>query len=281
MGETRTDQQTTTDRPGALGWTTRGDLAALTRPGAGAPVVVVHGVMADAEAWRPVAEAIAPERPVLVPNRRGRRPGPGTGVGYGLDREVADLTAWLHGLGEPADVVAHSYGGLVALEAVRRGAPARSLVLYEPVARPCGDHLLPRLRAALAAEDLDTAVEMINVDLSGYSREHVAQLRRTPAWPRLRELAVPSAEELGAIERFPLDPAGYRSLGVPVALLAGELSRHRPPYGGALERVRATLGVDDVALLPGQDHLAHVTAPDLLARTLAREIARMAVEHSA
>lgn len=139
----------------------------------------------------------------------------------------------------------------------------------------------PRLRAALAAEDLDTAVEMINVDLSGYSREHVAQLRCTPAWPRLRELAVPSAEELGAIERFPLDPAGYRSLGVPVALLAGELSRHRPPYGGALERVRATLGVDDVALLPGQDHVAHVTAPDLLARTLAHEIARMAVEHSA
>src|SRR5690606_17394247 len=90
-------------------------------------------------------------------------------------------------------------------------APARSLVLYEPVARPFGDHVLPRLRAALAAEDLDTAVEMINVDLSGYSREHVAQLRCTPAWPRLRELAVPSAEELGAIERFPLDPAGYRS----------------------------------------------------------------------
>lgn len=121
----------------------------------------------------------------------------------------------------------------------------------------------------------------VNVDLSGYSREHVAQLRCTPAWPRLRELAVPSAEELGAIERFPLDPAGYRSLGVPVALLAGELSRHRPPYGGALERVRATLGVHDVALLPGQDHVAHVTAPDLLARTLVHEIARMAVEHSA
>ncbi len=160
MGETRTDQQTATDRPGALGWTTRGDLAALTRPGAGAPVVVVHGVMADAEAWRPVAEAIAPERPVLVPNRRGRRPGPGTGAGYGLDREVEDLTAWLRGIAEPADVVAHSYGGLVALEAVRRGAPARSLVLYEPVARPFGDHVLPRLRAALAAEDLDTAVEM-------------------------------------------------------------------------------------------------------------------------
>src|SRR5690606_18901464 len=76
----------------------------------------------------------------------------------------------------------------------------------------------------------------------------------------------------------PLDPAGYRSLGVPVALVAGELSRHRPPYGGALERVRATLGVDDVTLLPGQDHLAHVTGPDLLARTLAREIARVGVE---
>src|SRR5690606_11613353 len=132
----RTDQQTATDRAGALGWTTRGDLAALTRPGAGSPVVVVHGVMADAEAWRRVAEAIAPERPVLVPNRRGRRPGPGTGVGYGLDREVADLTAWLHGLGEPADEIGRAYGGLVALGAVRRGAPARSLVLYEPVARP-------------------------------------------------------------------------------------------------------------------------------------------------
>ena len=42
------------------------DLVALARPGTGVPVVLLHGVMADAAAWRRVVDAVAPGRPVEV-----------------------------------------------------------------------------------------------------------------------------------------------------------------------------------------------------------------------
>jgi pimeloyl-ACP methyl ester carboxylesterase len=53
---------------------------------------------------------------------------------YSLDAEVDALRALLDGLGEPAFVFGHSYGGLVAIEtALRAPALVRALVLYEPV----------------------------------------------------------------------------------------------------------------------------------------------------
>jgi pimeloyl-ACP methyl ester carboxylesterase len=245
--------------------TATGTLSALSRPGTGTPIVLLHGAMADAPAWRNVAAALPSDRPLLLPNRRGRAPSAPLGDDYGIDREVEDLMGWLDTLPGPVDVAAHSYGGLIATEAVRRGADVRSLVLYEPVARPFGGPALPALSEAVGRGDLDRAVEIINVDVSGYSWEHVETLRNSRAWGRLRELAAPSAAELGAINGFDLEPDAYRSLGIPVMLVAGELSRHRPPYGPSVEVFREALGLDDVVLLGDQDHLAHITAPEALA----------------
>lgn len=250
--------------------TPTGAVTGLRRPGEGAPIVVVHGVMADAAAWTRVVDALAPRRPAMVLNRRGRSPSSPLDADYSLDTEVEDLVAWLELEDRPADLVAHSYGGLVAVEAVRRGVEVRSLVLYEPVARPFAGGALPRLTAALERGDLDAAVEIINVDLSGYSREHVADLRAGPHWDRLRRLAVPAGQELAAIEAFGFEEHSYAGLGVPVTLVAGELSRHRPPYGPSVDRYRAALGVDDVTLLAGHDHLAHVTGPVELAWAIER-----------
>lgn len=245
------------------------ELVALTRSGTGTPVVLLHGVMADAHAWRHVVDAVAPGRPAWVPNRRGRQPSGALPDDYSVDSEVADLCAWLAVLDQPVDLVAHSYGGTIATEAVRRGAAVRSLVLYEPVARPFGDDALPLLQEALARHDLDAAVEIINVDLSGYSREHVAALRADErVWTVLRALAIPSGAELAAIQAFDFRPSAYSDLGVPVTLIAGALSRHRPPYGPSVDRFKDALGLDDVVVLPGHDHLAHVTGPQDLARAV-------------
>jgi pimeloyl-ACP methyl ester carboxylesterase len=113
--------------------THEGPLAALTRQGEGTPLVLVHGAMADAYAWTKVVNSLAPERPVLLPNRRGRKPSSQIGDSYSVETEVEDLLAWLETLPGPVHVAGHSYGGLIATEAIRRGAAARSLVLYEPV----------------------------------------------------------------------------------------------------------------------------------------------------
>jgi hypothetical protein len=87
-------------------------------------------------------------------------------------------------------------------------------------------------------------------------------------WSKLRSLSVPAGAELAAIEAFELPSGAYASLGLPVVLVAGELSRHRPPYGPSVDRFRDALRVDDVTLLQEHDHLAHVTGPLDLARAI-------------
>jgi pimeloyl-ACP methyl ester carboxylesterase len=215
-----------------------------------------------------VVDALAPGRPAAVPDRRGRGLSGSLGADYSIDTEVQDLLYWIDLQGQPVDLVGHSYGGLVAAEAVRRGAAVRSLVLYEPVARPFGADVLPRLSSALDRADLDAAVEIINVDLSGYSREHVDGLRSSRGWAKLCALAASSGQELAAVQAFDLDPSAYADLGVPTTLVAGELSRHRPPYGPCVDLFQQALGVDEVVVLPGHDHLAHVTGPVELAAAI-------------
>ncbi|WP_457963829.1 alpha/beta hydrolase [Arthrobacter sp. D1-29] len=240
-----------------------GTLTALARPGQGVPIVIVHGVIADALTWKQVSRNVAPGRPVFLLNRRGRVPSAPLGEGYGVEREVQDLLRWLSTLEGPVDLVGHSYGGLIAVQAVRQGANVRSLVLYEPVAHPFGLEALPLVAAAISAGDLDTAVEIINVDLSGYTKAHVQALRDGPAWPKLMQLTEPAAVELHAINHFVLTVP--QSWSTPTTLIAGELSRNRPPYGPSVDLFMETLDVGSVTILAGQDHLAHVTAPQELA----------------
>lgn len=66
-------------------------LSAERRPGSGAPVLIVPGVMADAITWRPVVESINLPNPVVTVNRRGRPPSGPLGADYSVDVEVADL----------------------------------------------------------------------------------------------------------------------------------------------------------------------------------------------
>ena len=243
-----------------------GTLTALARTGQGTPVVFVHGVMADAFAWTQVAKSIAPERPVLILNRRGRSPSASLNQGYGVDSEVSDLFVWLTTLDGPADLVGHSFGGLIAVEAVRQGAAVRSLVLYEPVAYPFGMNAMPMVTTAVDAGELDTAVEIINIALSGYTHEHVEELRSGPAWPKLMQLAAPASAELSAINSFTF--AAPQSWTTPTTIIAGEHSRNRPPYGPSVDVFVEALQIRDVSILRGEDHLAHVTAPNALAQAI-------------
>ncbi len=258
------------DEPGAVGKfleitveSESGTLMALARTGQGVPIVIVHGVVADAFAWKQVARSVAPERPILVLNRRGRKPSAPLGDGYEVETEVQDLLRWLSTVDGPVDLVGHSYGGLIAVRAIQRGAEVRSLVLYEPVADPFGLEALPLVAAAINASDLDAAVEIINVDLSGYTHAHVQALRSGPAWPKLMQLSEPAGIELQAINEAVFSvPQPWTT---PTALIAGELSRNRPPYGPSMDRFMKVLDVQSVTILPGQDHLAHVTAAQELA----------------
>ncbi|MGW2836776.1 alpha/beta fold hydrolase [Streptomyces sp. NPDC001493] len=240
------------------------------RPGRGRPLLVVPGVMADAASWQPVVDALRTTHPVHVLNRRGRRPSGPLGSGYTVSTEVEDLSHVLDVLdtGSGVDLFGWSYGGLIALEAARKHPAISSLTLYEPVVRPFGAQALEALHRADLAGDLDRAVEIVNLDVSGFSAAYVAELRQTSTWQVLRPLAAPLARELAALNAHPADLPGYGDLRMPVTLLLGGDNEGTAPYGEPFARIAAAMPRARVRVMPGQGHLAHAVDPGALARAI-------------
>jgi pimeloyl-ACP methyl ester carboxylesterase len=251
-------------------------LHALWQPGTGAPLVVIPGVMTDAKGWRRAVASVDRPESVLILNRRGRAPSGSLGDNYSVETEVLDLLAWLDRLDEPVRLFGWSYGALIAIEAATRTAAVQHVIAYDPVLRPFGASAVPTLRAAITAGDLDRAVEVINLDVSRYSPEHVAALRATPAWASLRLWTAPLAEELAALNAFEPEPERWAALDVPVDLVVGECSRDGEPYGTAFTAVQRMLPGAAVHVRPGQGHLAHADGPGTLGHLVSGIIAERA-----
>jgi pimeloyl-ACP methyl ester carboxylesterase len=249
-------------------------LTALVRDGAGTPLVIVPGVMADAESWRPVVDNIHLPNPVIVVNRRGRAPSGPLGEYYSVRTEVDDLNQIIDDLGSDAHLFGWSYGGLIAVEAATERYDLRSLSLYEPVTLPFAAAQVAPLREAVAAGDLDRAVEIVNRDVSGFSAEYVASLRRSPAWAGLMPLAAPLPEELAALNAHSPALGRYPSLDMPVTLLVGERSEGGFPYGKPFSLFAGALPQARTVRIAGQGHLAHVHAPDLLGKHITDAVVR-------
>jgi pimeloyl-ACP methyl ester carboxylesterase len=106
-----------------------------------------------------------------------------------------------------------------------------------------------------------------------HARRSLRRLRDRPPWPRRqRDRAEYSIErefeDVAAVVDSIDEPASLfgHSYGATVAL--GEMSPDWAPEG--TERIRVVLPSAQVALLPGQGHMATVTAPELVADELAR-----------
>jgi pimeloyl-ACP methyl ester carboxylesterase len=114
------------------------------------PVVLLHSGGMSSRQWRKLGDALAASHRVVAPDFLGSGDNPPwpDDQPFDVTQDVDMIGRLLEGLGEPAHLVGHSYGGLVALTVARR-APARvrSLTVYDPVA-------FGVLRAAEDAEGL-------------------------------------------------------------------------------------------------------------------------------
>jgi pimeloyl-ACP methyl ester carboxylesterase len=256
------------DRPAGMVRSADGTPIACWRLGAGAPVVIVHGGLGTAASWRPVAARLAERFEVFVFDRRGRgHSGDGDGP-HTLQREVEDLEAVLAVAGPGAALLAHSYGGAVALEAARRAArgAVTAIVLYEPAVAAGGAIAaddIARMRALLAAGErgaaLDTGIAAL--DAAGLV---AADPRPAGArWPEgLLALAPTVPRELQAVTRPGLPVDRYAALTVPALVLAG--TRSPAPQRRNCERLAAALPYARLERLDGLGHVAHTAAPAAL-----------------
>lgn len=245
---------------------------AFDRSGDGPPLVLVGGALSDRGAAAPLAALLAPSFTAIAYDRRGRGDS-GDTPPYAVEREIEDLQALLAEAEGSAFVFGHSSGAVLALEATARGLPVERLALYEPpfivddTRPPLPEDYLPRLEELLAAGDRGEAVAYFLRVGPGVSEEMLAELRGSPAWPRMEALAhtLPYDGRVMGDTVFggPLPGERWASVPVPTLVMDGGDS---PPWQRNAARALADV-------LPSARHRTlegqtHGFAPEVMASAL-------------
>jgi pimeloyl-ACP methyl ester carboxylesterase len=249
-----------------------GTVIAYWRSGEGPPLMLVHGTAADHNRWAPVLPVFEQRFAVCAVDRRGRG-GSGDSDGYELEREFEDVAAVVDSLGEPAFLLAHSYGALVALEAALLTPNVRKLVFYDPGIEVAGEEIYPpdvieRLEALLEAGDRDGVVATTMREVAGLPPEVVEHMRSQPAWQARMDAAHTIPRELRAVKAYRLDPGRFADLGVPTLLLSGGDSP--AALRKAAKAVDEALPDSRVVDMPGQGHAAMDTGTELFTTEVLR-----------
>ncbi|WP_447002171.1 alpha/beta fold hydrolase [Saccharothrix isguenensis] len=236
--------------------------------GEGPVSVISHGVQTVAGHWAAVASAL-PGR-TLVANRRGRTPSCTLGDDYDLGTEVADLNRVLDFAGPGAVLIGHSYGGAIALLTAAERDDLGALVLYDPTLpldKTAGEATLGRVSDALARGDRDEAFRVVLAEVVGEAPENIEAFRTGAPddWAAMLELVETTHLELAALNRFDFDPTVLDRITVPTTVLLGELSDREPlSFGPTSRLVAERVGNAELVVLPGQHHVAHMQAPEVL-----------------
>jgi pimeloyl-ACP methyl ester carboxylesterase len=254
-----------------------GTRIAYRSSGDGPPVVLVHGAMADHTTMGRVVPLLEPHVTAHVIDRRGRGAS-GDRPAYAIEHEFADVAAVVEAVaaeaGKPVILYGHSYGARCALGAALQTGAVAGLCLYEPAFRGAvgyGAQVLRRLDALVAAGRAEQAVEFAFTEVVGISAADLAALQALPSWQARVAAAgtLPRELRIGALVAF--DPRPYRGLATPTLVLTGE--RSGPGQRAVCAAIVAALPDAREATLPGQEHMAQLTAPHLIADALL-ELAR-------
>jgi pimeloyl-ACP methyl ester carboxylesterase len=253
-----------------------GTRIAVWSSGQGPPLLLVHGATADhTTTWRLVRSSLEQHFTIHAMDRRGRG-GSGDAEEYDLRREAEDVAAVVDSIGEPVRVLGHSYGALCALEAALLTTNVHRLVLYEGVPLRGADGyppgLIDRLDELLDAGDLDGVLTTMYRDLVGLPSAELELLRsQSDAWAiRLRN-APTLPREARTEQRYQFVAERFGSLATPTLLLVGGESPAREHENA--RAVARALSDAHVAVLPGQQHVAMYTAPDLFVNEVLRFLA--------
>ena len=248
-------------------------------PGSG--IVIVHGTMITDGLYRPFARTISRllGRPVHCYNRRGRAGSSPQPASYSVAMEVGDLAAVMRET-ESCDVVAHSYGGFLALQAART-LPIRRMVTYDAAVSLSGSltrRWRPELERSVAAGQLDDAWAHLvqGIEVGGpVSKLPLGALRmlsilsaRTTKGAEMRKLLPTAVAEMRAVLDADAELADFAAVTMPTLMLSGSWS---PEYFTETSRqLAAAIPSIEFAVLPGQIHESPLRPGIRLPRAVAR-----------
>jgi pimeloyl-ACP methyl ester carboxylesterase len=241
-----------------------GTLISYERRGHGPPLVMVHGSTVDHTRWGGVVGKLAEHFTLLMVDRRGRGSS-GDGPVYSIEREFEDVVAVLESTAAPACVLAHSYGAICSLEALRLTERIAKVVLYEPPLPLPGQGLIfaadlgQRLQALLAAEDREGMVETFMREVIRMGKHEIEAMRRTSSWAVRLSAAHTIPREVAVANTYRFRAEGFAHVCVPTLFLVG--SRSPAHFHDATAMASAALAGSQVAALRGQGHAAISTGP--------------------
>lgn len=230
-------------------------------PGAGPPLVLLHGVMGRWQGWLSIMPDLTLRWRLSALDLRGHGRSGHTPGAYRISDYARDVVAFLRGqTDEPAVLVGHSLGAIIAIAAAAAAPEAvRAVVLEDPPLAAFRHERLrdrPEYARFSASRDLaasgQTVEELIASLASAQPGQDPVALRsRAVSLSRLDPDVVTHVIEDRAKEGYDLD-ALLQRITCPVLLLQGN-----PAHGGALADVDAQRAA---SLLP---HCTHVYLPDV------------------
>ncbi|MEE2522000.1 alpha/beta hydrolase [Pseudarthrobacter sp. J75] len=260
---------------------TEGPTTAGPPPRESTGVVLVHGTLVTDKLYRPFAHNLGTllGRPVHCYNRRGRAGSSGQPDGYSVQTEIEDLAAVMEATGS-TDVVGHSYGGFVALQAALT-LPIRRLVTYDAAVSLAGSlnhRWRPELEVAVTAGQLDHAWAHLVQGLGtagpvsylpmGALRMLSIVSARTRLGAEMRQLLPTAVTEMRAVLDADAEADDFTSLTTPTLMLTGGWS---PGYFAETGRQLASIApAVEFAVVPGQLHEGPLRPGKRLAMRMAR-----------
>jgi pimeloyl-ACP methyl ester carboxylesterase len=238
--------------------------------GSGPPLLLVHGTGTAHERWIPVYPLFEKHFTVCAMDRRGRGGSASETAPYAIEREFEDIAAVIDSLGEPANLFGHSYGGICSLGAALLTSRIRRLVLYEPplhhgrAGSDAPPPLAQKFEKLLAEGNREAVIMTFMKDAVKMPDEEIRQALSSPAWPFRLAAAHTLPREGKANDALRFDPERLRSMKIPTLLLLGGNSPE--PMVRATTMLQEILPNARTVILPGQQHVAMETAPELLAK---------------
>lgn len=243
----------------------------------GAPaVVLLHATLSSSDQLLGIGRRLAEREHAVLIDRRGSgastmaEPAP-----VDVARHVADVIGVLDALGiERANVVGHSFGGVVALEtAVHHPGRVVGIVAWEPPFMPLAPR---RIREGMARIGDDVAAAYAAGGAEAAARLFLETVSGDRAWdrlhPRQREaIGRAGTGALADVAMGGLTPDGLERIAVPTLILTGDASErfYRPIADAVAERIGAAA---TRIHLPDLRHMAPITDPAAVAEAVQRHL---------
>lgn len=240
--------------------------------GAGHAVVIVGGAFSRAsDGDELAAELVAAGFRAVTVDRRGRGDS-GDRRGSTPEDEVNDVIAVIEAIssGSVSDaiVLGHSSGAILALYAASRGARIRMLFLSEPpFLFQEGE---PDLSLAEHLQQLvddgrpEDAVTTFQLEAVGLPREMVDQIRQSPMFPGLVEIAQSTVYDATLAAKLSTPTPEMRSVTQPVTILRGEQTF--PVLVTAADRLAQAMPDAELVIVP--ESVMHRPDPVATARVV-------------